>query len=342
VRKTRKARLSDVAALANVSATTASYILNGRSAQMRISPETEARVRRAAAELDYRPNASARNLRTARTRTIGVVSDLVAGGQFASQMLTGASAAARRRDHVIVIGESQGDAELEALLIGEMLERGVDGLVYATMVTAEITASRLLQQERTVLLNCFDRTASLPAVVPDEYDGGRRAAEEVLAGGVAGEVYVVGEMPSPGAIAGRLRLDGISDALAAAHVPLAGVVACDWSVPAAYEAVHAFLARGRPSALICLNDRIAMGAYQALALHGLEIPYDVSVVSFDGSELADWLRPRLTSVVLPYAELGERAVDLLLDGQARTGVTRVPMPVARGASVRSRGRVRPF
>ena len=96
-------------------------------------------------------------------------------------------------------------------------------------------------------------------------------------------------------------------------------------------------AGGRASGLVCMNDRIAMGVYQALAQAGMSVPHDVSVVSFDNSELATWLRPRLTSVSLPYAEMGATAVAVLLDG-ARTdaGITRVPMPIAPGGSVRDR------
>jgi LacI family transcriptional regulator len=87
--------------------------------------------------------------------------------------------------------------------------------------------------------------------------------------------------------------------------------------------------------LICLNDRIAMGTYQALQAHRLEVPRDVSVVSFDGSELATWLRPEVTSVSLPYADLGAEAVRVLMDPRWATGgVIRVPMPLSGGASVR--------
>jgi LacI family transcriptional regulator len=337
LRVPRKPTLSDVARRAGVSATTASYILNGRSDEMRIAPDTQERVRQAAADLKYRPNPSARSLRTATTRTVGVISDLVAGGQFASQMITGASAAARMLDHFIVIGESQGDPDLEALLIEEMLDRRVDGIVYATLVTEEIKVPKALRHQRAVLLNCVDRSATLPAVVPDEYQGGRSAAAEVMAGGAADGVHVVGERPRAGAIAGGLRLDGLRDGLRALGGGLAGEIACEWAVGPAYDAVDAFLtAGGTPGAMVCLNDRIAMGTYQALAAHGLLVPVDVSVVSFDGSELARWLRPELTSVVLPYAELGARAVELVLDPEARgTGVVRVPMPVSHGGSVRA-------
>jgi LacI family transcriptional regulator len=86
------------------------------------------------------------------------------------------------------------------------------------------------------------------------------------------------------------------------------------------------LARTRPSALICLNDRIALGAYQALQEAGLRVPQDVSVVSFDGSDLASWLRPQLASVALPHFEMGRRVAELLVKGRRRTA--RAPRPDA--------------
>ncbi len=128
----RTATLRDVATSAGVSRTTASYILNGRADEMRIASATVARVRAVVAELDYRPNRTARSLRTRRTATVGLISDQIAGQQYGSSMLTGASEAAREMQHVVVMGESGGDPELERLLIEEMRERDVDGVVFAT------------------------------------------------------------------------------------------------------------------------------------------------------------------------------------------------------------------
>lgn len=332
----RRVRLADVAARAGVSRTTASYVLNGTSAQMRISPETEQRVRHAVIELGYRPNRSALSLRTATTQTIGVISDFVASGQFASQMLRGASAAARAQNHLIVIGETEGDPDVEIQMIEEMLDRQVDGIIYATLVTAEVRVPVQLRERRAVLLNCVDPVTELPAVLPDELGGGRFAAKVLLDAGVGASVYVVGEEVNPLAIAGPLRTAGIEEALAGAGTPLAGVVPCFWDVEPAYEAVTAWLARGvTPTALVCLNDRIAMGTYQALADHGLQVPRDVSIMSFDGSELAGWLRPALTSMRVPYAELGALAVQTLLDPTAPAQVLRSPMTLLQGGSVSS-------
>lgn len=337
--RSTRATLADVARQAGVSTTTASYILNGRSAQMRIATGTVDRVRAAAETLGYRPDPSARSLRTRSTRSVGVISDLVAGGSFASQMLVGAGAAARALDHVLVIGESQGDRALEALLLEEMIDRRVDGIVYSTLVTSRIVAPAALHHLPAVLLNCVDPTTDLPAVLPDEHEGGRSAVRELLAGARVERVWVVGEDPNPLALAGPERVAGIEAALAEAGLSLQGIVSCDWDVRRAYDAVTDFLRRGgRPDALICLNDRIGMGTYQALSDRGLRVPEDVPVVSFDGSDLAGWLRPELTSVVLPYEELGARAVELLLgSGQHPEGVVRLPMPVRRGGSVRRSG-----
>lgn len=333
--ETRRVTLSDVATRAGVSRTTASYILNGRSTQMRIHPDTEQRVRRVVAELDYRPNRTARSLRTSSSKTIGVISDFLAGGQYASEMLKGASGAARAADHLLMIGETDGDEAVEALLIEEMLDRQVDGIIYATRTYFRVRVPDRLRSQRTVLLNCVDPDADLPAVVPDEQAGGALAARLLLEHAAPGDLYVVGEDPTPNALAGPERLRGIDAAVRSGGRELAGVIACEWSVQEAFEAVSASLASGaQPRGLVCLNDRVAMGAYQALAAHGLRVPDDVSVVSFDGSELATWLRPPVFSVALPFAELGALAVSLLVDPAGlRGGVSRVAMEVRAGGSV---------
>jgi LacI family transcriptional regulator len=188
------------------------------------------------------------------------------------------------------------------------------------------------------MLNCHDPALGVPAVLPDEVSGGRTAAEALLDAGIGPGIYVVGEDPDRGAIAGPLRRAGIGDCLAERHIRLGGVISCPWAVEPAYDAVAAWLRRGnRPEALVCLNDRIAMGTYQALQDVGLEVPGDVSVVSFDGSNLASWLRPSLTSVALPFTEMGVLGVELLLDPvRAGRSTHLVPMPLVAGASIRAR------
>lgn len=88
-------------------------------------------------------------------------------------------------------------------------------------------------------------------------------------------------------------------------------------------------------ALLCMNDRLAFGAYQALADHGLSVPRDVSVISFDNDELASYLRPGLTTVGLPHEAMGRASVEMLLAPGGPSGRRLIPMPVIERRSVQS-------
>ncbi|HET8661864.1 MAG TPA: LacI family DNA-binding transcriptional regulator [Micromonosporaceae bacterium] len=324
--------LLDVARRAGVSRTTASFVLTGRR-DMRISAEAEQRVRQAARELSYRPNLMARALRTRLTHTIGLVSDTIATEAFAGEMVRGAVATALLHEHLLFIGETEGDAAVEKRVVQDMLDRGVDGFLYAAMYTRHARPPAVLRRHPVVMLNCLPADPRTTAVVPDELDAGRTAARALLEAGHAEHIYLVGETP-PEVYAGTQRLAGIRECLSQQGTALAGSVDCLWWPEPAYAAVRQLLAEDhRPSALICLNDRVAFGAYQALQEAGLSIPVDVSVVSFDDSDLASWLRPQLSSVALPHLELGRRAVELLLAEHLDGGVEHVRMPLRDRASV---------
>jgi LacI family transcriptional regulator len=142
-------------------------------------------------------------------------------------------------------------------------------------------------------------------------------------------------------------LQGIKETLAAASVRLGGAVACqEWEPELGYAAVEGLIARSADvRALICFNDRLAVGACNALHDAGLGVPDDVSVVSFDDDPIASWVKPQLTTIALPHYELGRRSIELLLgqDDPNPSGsrahddtgtVVRVPMPLRERASVR--------
>jgi LacI family transcriptional regulator len=331
----QRATLLQVAQRAGVSRSTASFVLAGRHADMRISEDARQRVLRAAQELDYRPNLMARSLRTKVTRTIALVSDTIASDSYAGQAVHGSLAAAVAHGHLLLIGETEGDPRVEQRLIADFLDRQVDAFLYASMFTRHVRVPKLLHGRPVVLLNCLTRSArpAYRSVIPDELTAGRDAARVVLEAGHREGIHLVGH-PADRVFAARERTTGIAEELAAAGTALTGAIDCDWWPDSAYDAVLGALTGGlRPRVLICLNDRIALGAYQALRDAGRSIPDDVALVSFDDSDLAAWLRPQLTSIALPHYELGRRAVELLLDPATEPGVTRVPMPVRRRASI---------
>jgi LacI family transcriptional regulator len=322
----------DVAQRAGVSRTTASFVLAGRR-DMRISVDAKQRVLRAARELEYRPNLMARGLRTQLTHTIGLISDTLATEPFAGNVVRGILATALRHQHLLFIGETEGDRALEEQLVQDMLDRGVDGFLYAAMFTRQARPPPALKGHPLVLVNCVHRDATTSAVVPDELSAGRAAVETLLVAGHTDGIYLAGTAAA-NIFAGRERLAGIRDGLEERDLRLGGCIECDWWPEPAYAAVaKALSGAARPTALVCLNDRIAFGAYQALEEAGLRVPDDVSVVSFDDSELAAWLRPAVTSVALPHVEMGRRAVELLLDKEREPGVERIPMPLHERESV---------
>ena len=328
----KRVTLQQVADRAGVSRTTASFVLTGRR-DMRISAAAQERVIRASRELNYRPSLVARALMNHRSQTIGLISDQLATEVFAGEAIRGALSTALLREHMLFVGESGGDGQVEVRLVQDMLDRGVGGFVYASLYTRKVTLSPLLRGQPVVLLNCLTRSRGFAAVVPDEIEGGRAATRLLIEAGHENQIVLVGETP-PHTLAGVERLSGIQHALGAAGLKLMAQLDTIWWPDEAYQAVTELLTSGaRPTALICLNDRVAFGAYQAIAEHGLTIPDDISIVSFDDSDLASWIRPHLTSVAIPHFELGRRSVELLLDDDRVGEVHRIPMPVFERESV---------
>ncbi|MBF9134533.1 LacI family DNA-binding transcriptional regulator [Plantactinospora sp. S1510] len=332
-----RATLADVARRAGLSKTAASMVLNGREGT-RLSTEAHQRVFAAAEELGYRPNVAARSLRTRKTATIAFVSDIVATTRFAGGLIRGALDAARERDHVLLIAETQGDAAFEQYAIEAMLDRQVDGVIYAAMATRRLAVPPAILNGPVVLLNATS-PENLPCVLPDDERAGRTVATALLEKGHRDRIALLGrnrlKEREPGvSLAAQARLQGIRDTLSAAGTTLLAEAFCsDWLPEHGYAAMRSLLGRsGRPSAVICMNDRLAFGAYQALGEAGLAVPTDISVVSFDDDPIATWLRPGLATAALPHEQMGRRAVEILLDGRT-TEPTLVPMPLRRRRSI---------
>lgn len=335
----KRVTLADVARHAGLSPTAVSLILNGRpSSTTRLSEDATRRARESAAALGYRPNAVARSLVMQQSRTIGFLSDNIASSRFAGPMILGAMREARLRDHFLLITETEGSPEAEVEAARTLMDRQVDSVLISGVRSREVEVPQPLRDVRHVLLNL---TASTPAphVLPDEHRGGRDVAATLVAAGHTTGIVVVGtplaSRHAPGvATAIRRRLTGIHDELTHHGLaPLAEIGHEPWEPEMGQHAVTELLARAAPvTALLCLNDRAAIGAYNACLDAGLSIPGDVSVIGFDGDEAALYLRPSLVTAVLPHEEMGRRAVALLFEDGTDDEVL-VPMPLRPGASV---------
>jgi LacI family transcriptional regulator len=335
----RRVTMSDVARSAGVSQTTASFVLSGRT-DMRISEAARARVQDAAEALGYRPNVTARSLRTRVTHTIGFVSDAITTTPFAGEVIRGALEAARARGHLLFIAESEGSADAESAMVNALLDRQVDAVILASMYTRYVTPPRDLHGRRTVLLNCLAPGFEAPSVIPDEIEAGRTAGRTLTGAGHRTGIWAVGghqAVPATpeGIFAGNERMRGLQESLRQERAGLDGVIECEWNAADGYRETRGLLEAGTPlRALVCSTDRLAFGAYQAVAEAGLRVPDDISVVSFDDQDIASWLRPALTTLALPHYDMGRTAVELVLGAEVLgAGVRRVTMPLRERGSV---------
>ena len=180
-KKTRAKRpsMQDVADKAGVSRTTVSFVLNDVP-NSNIPEVTKERVWAAAKELNYRPNAIARGLRSQRTQTIGFISDEIATTPHAVNTIQGAQDLAWKHENLIMLVNTGGDEDMKEAAINMLLDRRVDGLIYATMYHRECHPPDEIYQVPTVLLDCYVADRSLPSIVPDEMTGGYEATKLLI------------------------------------------------------------------------------------------------------------------------------------------------------------------
>ena len=331
----KRPTLADVAQLSGLSITTVSMVLTNRP-NTRLSLDAAERVRAAAAKLNYRPNPAARGLRMGKTRTVGFISDEVTITRYASAMIRGLLEEAEVRDHTVLISESgrRQDRILQAMEL--MIDRQADGIVFGLMGAKRIELPELSTDVPIVTTNATT-TAGHPCVLPDEYSAGHNAVRHLVERGHR-RIAFIGRSESLlnldiSATVGA-RYAGMDDAMAEAGLTFAHQVAGSiWEPDLGYRGMLEIIDAASVTAVVTANDRVAFGVYQAAAERGLRIPADVSVISFDDEYLASYLRPQLTTMQIPYLEMGRLAMDLVLDGDPPTQ-TLVPVPLQERGSVR--------
>jgi LacI family transcriptional regulator len=286
-----------------------------------ISEKTRAAVLKAVKELDYTPNAMAIGLRTSQSRVIGLVTDELATTPYAGQIIQGAQHAAREQQRLLILMNSEQDATIEDEEICILLSRQVEGIIYATMRHRTIVPSEMLYQIPSVLLDCRDADGSLPSVVPDEFLGGYQAAEALLRKNhrCIGMINTSEHVP-----ASQLREQGFRQALVDHGIAMENelvVYGDDGNAKTGYDGVKTLLSRyDQMTALFCFNDRVAMGAYDALRQMQKRIPEDVAVIGFDNYELiAANVHPELSTMQLPHYEMGRWAVETIMQISRGTG-----------------------
>jgi LacI family transcriptional regulator len=332
----------DVAELAGVSRTTVSFVLNGVE-NIAIPDETRERVQRAAAELGFRPNAMARSLRGGRSNVLGLLTSDIVTTPYSVEILKGAQDEAMARGQTLLIIDTGGSAEAAAQAVEHFQAWRVDGLIVAAEYHQPLRPPSAVGSSPTVLVNCFvdpttpDPPGPIPTILPDEVQGGFAATQALIDAGHRRIGFING--PSAHFPASRGRLKGYRTALRRAGIPFDKTLVRegDWWQESGLMHTAALLECDQPpTAIFCANDWMAMGAYEATRDRGLRIPDDLAIVGFDNRiEIAEHMRPGLTTVALPYRQMGARAVQVLLDDDQQTdGPTElITCPLVRRASI---------
>jgi LacI family transcriptional regulator len=334
---TNRVTLAQVAERAGVSPGAVSQVLNEHP-QARISSDARERINRAVEELGYRPNRVARSLRMAKSETFGFISDSVTITRFATGMLRGALSAADEVDHLLLIAETGGDPARERRAVESLLDRGVDGILFAAMKSRTPRPYTLPAGLPHVYVN-LSHSEDAVSVLPDEFNAGRDSVRLLAEAGHRDGIALIGHDLAPGddptlALTARRRLDGIAFEMKERGLRLIGEFECeDWQPELGYQAARRALRLEGLTAMLCLNDRIAVGAYQAVAEAGKRVADDVSVVSFDDDEIAAALHPGLTTIAIPHEAMGATAIEILTAARQPTDDVLIPMRIMDRGSI---------
>lgn len=309
---TSKVRVTDVARLAGCAPATVSRALNSPAT---VSPEKRARIESAMKQLGYVRNHAARALRSQRSHMVGILIPTLDYAIYASLV----GAATRRLSSAgisALVATFNFDLETELKEARLLIERGAEALILIGQKHDPALYS-LLDQHDVCFVNTYtlDPSGTNPSVGFDNMAAAAAITRHLVHLGHRNICVISG--PTRDNDRTTSRLTGIRQELIRHGIELGPerVLECSYSIASGREACAALLARTqpRPTALICGNDVLALGALAECRERGLRIPEDISVVGFDNLELSRHSNPPLTTVDVPTERMGDAAAAYLLD-----------------------------
>jgi LacI family transcriptional regulator len=331
--------MRDVAALANVSVQTVSAVVNGKPG---ITEETSARVLDVIKQLGYRPDYTARSLRSGRRRTIALFVSNVANSVL-GRMASAAEDYAYAADYSLVLYNTHDDAEREMSYVNMAAQRSVDGVLFVA-ANQPHKARQILEAVGipSVIVDRLPEGYTGPSVGLDNMRAGQLAAEHLLSLGHTRLAHIAAP---PGPRLSRERQAGFTQA-----VENAGIAAdvrvekvADFGCEPGYEAMQSLLQHNPlPTAVFAATDLAAIGAMAAIRQAGLQVPGDVSVVGLDNIEVSAFQSPPLTTIRQFLTQMAALGVQMLLDilagkEPAQPQVALAPALIVRESTAPPRG-----
>jgi LacI family transcriptional regulator, repressor for deo operon, udp, cdd, tsx, nupC, and nupG len=303
-------KIKDIAIRAGVSVATVSRALAGSGL---VTAETRQRIHDLARELNYRPNVSARNLRTRKSMAVLLVVRDV-GNPFYLDILKGVEATAREAGYSVLMGNTENDPAREVEYFNMLRDGHADGMILMTGKLPPPGGNRSggwIHLPVVVALEMIEGSG-LPHVQVDNVGAAREAVAHLIALGHRRIAHISGPVPEPMSV---YRREGYRFAMreAGLKIPERYEVRGNFLLESGQECCRALFALAEPpTALFVANDEMAYGAVHELRRMGRDVPGDVSVVGFDDLYLSKAFYPPLTTVGQPRAEIGRTAMELLL------------------------------
>ncbi len=313
--KRKQPTMYDVAKLAGVSQPTVSRVLNRTETSAQISAETSKRVLAAVDQLGYRPNVVARSLRTRRTQTIGMmIADLSNG--FYHTMARAVQDVARQHNYEVLISNSDHTYEHEKHFCEIVLGRGVDGVIMVPIHLTEADLDHYFAQSHIpfVVLGIHVQHPNIDVVYVNDERATYEATRWLITDcgyQTLGFVGVSDILPP-----GPRRLRGFARALTDCGLTLDPrfTINGDFTLESGKQVVHTLIERGElPSALVVVNDLMAIGVILALQEAGYNVPDDVAVLGFDDIPEATIVRPALTTIAQDPRDIGQKLARALFE-----------------------------
>jgi DNA-binding LacI/PurR family transcriptional regulator len=307
--------LKDVAALAGVSPSTVSRVINGT---MFVTEETRQRVEAAIEAVDYRPNLLAQSLRLKVTKNIGLLVPEIAHPSF-NLVIKYIEESASRRGLNLLIFNTHNDYAREAVAIDMLLRQKINGIIFSRVSDEShvVNMSRTTETPMVVIDRAL-HNEKIPNVILDNYRAGVMAAEHLIACGCTRIATITGNFKIGLC---RERFQGFRDTLERHDLVFdrALLHEGEFTYKNGVAGVSRFLEQGlRFDGLWGHNDLIAAGAISTLLRRGIRVPDDVAVMGMDDVQFASMYFPSITTIAQPYKELCEKAVeyiDKLTSGQ---------------------------
>lgn len=305
--------IKELAGRLGLSVTTVSRVLNGKAAAHRISEATSRRVVSAAAEFGYSVNRIARGLKLERTETIGLIVPDISNPFFASVAKT-IEMELRKQGYSLILCDSQDDPGSEKELLELLAGRKVDGIILAPVgLSCDHVCHFRNRKIPVVAIDRYFPGSPVPYITCDNYLGAYMATEHLIKSGHRRIACIHGP---EGVSSSQDRIAGYTAALRKFRIRIRHqlVGGHDFGEENGYlETLRLLKLKKRPTAIFALGNLISLGVLRALQDSGLNIPEDISLVTFDEQPYSAYLRSPMTTIEQPRELIARKAVSILLE-----------------------------